>query len=203
MGERRQRGGDRAADAARHGHQRHGGGAHRQAGGGRGRGQAGPRHPGARVDHKVECWAYAGCPEAETIRAAIVEAAIVQAVGRARGINRGVLDPVEVVLILNDVVVPGLAVDAVVAVEDLRVALMIDAGIVPQWPGDAYKLYRKRKLFPSREAAKKVYSRAALSVKGASGQPVAVVTPLKISSFKAVTTSAVALCSPVRTGGRG
>ena len=57
----------------------------------------------AGIDHKVACWAYAGCPEAETIRAAIVEAAIVQAVGRARGINRRFRDPVEVVLILNDV----------------------------------------------------------------------------------------------------
>ena len=101
------------------------------------------------------------------IRAAIVETAIVQAVGRARGINRGVLDPVEVVLILNDVVVPGLPVDAVVEIEDLRVALMIEAGIVPQWPSDAHKLYGK--LFVSKNAAKTLYCKAALTVKGAAG----------------------------------
>lgn len=157
----------------------------------------------AGVEHRIACWAYAGCPEAEMIRAAIVEAAIVQAVGRARGINRGFLDPVEVVLILNDVVVPGLPVDAVVEFEDLRVALMIDAGIVPQWPGDAYKLYRKRKLFTSRDAAKKAYSRAALTVKKASSQRVELVTRLKISSFKAVTSSAVPYGVRYRTGGRG
>ena len=43
------------------------------------------------------------------IRQAVTEAAIVQAVGRARGVNRTEDCPVEVYLILDDTVVPGLA----------------------------------------------------------------------------------------------
>ena len=47
-------------------------------------------------------------PEAEMVRQAVTEAAIVQAVGRARGVNRTKDCPVEVYLILDDTVVPGL-----------------------------------------------------------------------------------------------
>ncbi|WP_377829597.1 hypothetical protein ACFKHW_08130 [Bradyrhizobium lupini] len=51
-------------------------------------------------------------PEAELIRQAVTEAAIVQAVGRARGVNRSAANPVEIWMILSDTVVP-LALDAV------------------------------------------------------------------------------------------
>jgi putative DNA primase/helicase len=51
-------------------------------------------------------------PEAELVRQAVAENAVVQAVGRARGVNRTEDNPVEVVLILHDTTTP-LPVDAV------------------------------------------------------------------------------------------
>jgi hypothetical protein len=63
--------------------------------------QVGPRHA-------LRCRVYSE-PEIEMIRQAVTEAAIVQAVGRARGVNRTEADPVEVFLILGDTVtdLPG------------------------------------------------------------------------------------------------
>ena len=97
------------------------------------------------------------------VRQAVPEAAIVQAVGRARGVNRTEADPVEVFLILDDTVVPGLEVDEVVEVADIEpgaIDHMIARGLVPQFPTDATKLYPD--LFPSRSAAKMAYRRAGL-----------------------------------------
>ena len=53
-------------------------------------------------------------PEAEMVRQAVTEAAMVQAVGRARGVNRTEACPVEVFMILDDTVTE-LDVDEVVA----------------------------------------------------------------------------------------
>jgi hypothetical protein len=89
----------------------------------------------------------------------------VQAVGRVRGVNRTAANPVEVYVILNDTVVPSLPVDRVVEFGDLEpdaIDKMIARGLVPEWPGDAAKLYPD--LFPSRPAAKMAYLRAGLSV---------------------------------------
>ena len=90
------------------------------------------------------------------VRQAVTEAAIVQAIGRARGVNRTKDCPVEVYLILDDTVVPGLRVDEVVELADIEPSAidhMIARGLVPQMPTDAAKLYPD--LFPSRSAAKR------------------------------------------------
>jgi hypothetical protein len=101
-----------------------------------------------------------GEPSVEIIRQAVTEAAIEQAVGRARGVNRTAGNPVEVIMVLHDTVVPGLNVDEVVefrALEPDAIDRMIARGLVPQFPTDAAKLHPD--LFPTREAAKKAYQR--------------------------------------------
>jgi hypothetical protein len=101
-------------------------------------------------------------PEAELIRQAVTEAAIIQAVGRARGVNRSAANPVEVYMVLHDTTVP-IAVDAVVQFEDLeptKIDSMIERGLVPQWGADAAKLYPD--LWPTAQAAQKAYRRAGL-----------------------------------------
>ena len=103
-------------------------------------------------------------PEAELIRQAVTEAAIVQAVGRARGVNRSTANPAEIWMILSDTVVP-LALDAVVEFADLKpnkIDTMIERGIVPAWSADAAKLYPD--LWPRSQAARKAYSRDGLDV---------------------------------------
>jgi hypothetical protein len=103
-------------------------------------------------------------PEAELIRQAVTEAAIIQAVGRARGVNRSAANPVEVCMILHDTTVP-IAVDEVVQFEDLeptKIDSMIERGLVPQWGADAAKLYPD--LWPTAQAAQKAYRRAGLDV---------------------------------------
>jgi putative DNA primase/helicase len=103
-------------------------------------------------------------PEAELIRQAVTEAAIVQAVGRARGVNRSAANPVEIWMILSDTVVP-LALDAVVEFTDLepnKIDMMIERGIVPAWSADAAKLFPD--LWPTSQAARKAYSRDGLDV---------------------------------------
>jgi hypothetical protein len=103
-------------------------------------------------------------PEAELIRQAVTEAAVVQAIGRARGVNRSAANPVEVYMVLHDTVVP-VAVDAVVEFGDLeptKIDLMIERGLVPQWGADAAKLYPD--LWPTAQAAQKAYRRAGLDV---------------------------------------
>ena len=112
----------------------------------------------------IKCWTYTD-PDAELVRAATVEAAIDQARGRVRAVNRTSANPVEVYLILHDVVVPGMPVDEVVefkALEPDAVDELIARGLVPQWPTDALKLYPD--LFSSRSAAKMTYHRAGLAV---------------------------------------
>ncbi len=103
-------------------------------------------------------------PEAELIRQAVTEAAVVQAIGRARGVNRAANNPVEIYVILHDTVVPA-AVDAVVNFGDLeptKIDSMIERGLVPQWGADAAKLYPD--LWPTAQAAQKAYRRAGLDV---------------------------------------
>ena len=119
----------------------------------------------------IKCWTYTD-PDAERVRAAMVEAAIEQARGRVRAVNRTAANPVEVYLVLHDVVVPGMPVDEVVefrALEPGAVEEMVCRGLVPQWPSDAAKLHpdlftAKRGSKPSREAAKKAYQRAQLTL---------------------------------------
>ena len=67
----------------------------------------------------IKCWTYTD-PDAERVRAATVEAAIEQARGRVRAVNRTAANPVEVYLILHDVVVPGMPVDEVVEFKALE-----------------------------------------------------------------------------------
>ena len=102
-------------------------------------------------------------PEAEMVRQAVTEAAIVQAVGRARGVNRtkdrpgrGLPDPRRYRGARTEV-------DEVVELADIEpgaIDHMIARGLVPQLPTDAAKLYPD--LFPSRSAAKMAYHRAGL-----------------------------------------
>ena len=90
------------------------------------------------------------------VRQAVTEAAIVQAVGRARGVNRTAANPVEVYLILDDTVVPGLPVDEVVELADIEpgaIDHMIARGLVLGMPTDAAKLYPD--LFPSTEGCQR------------------------------------------------
>jgi hypothetical protein len=104
-------------------------------------------------------------PEAELIRQAVTEAAIIQAVGRARGVNRSATNPVEVYIVLDDTTLP-IAVDEVVQFEDLeptKIDSIIERGLVPQWGADAAKLYPD--LWPTTQAAQKAYRRAGLNVK--------------------------------------
>jgi len=99
--------------------------------------------------------------EAEMIHAAVTEAGLVQAIGRTRGVNRTASNPVEVFLIVNDTVVPGLEVDAVELFQDLEpnaVDEMWLRGVVMEWPSDAAKVWPD--LCKNREAAKKAYQRA-------------------------------------------
>jgi hypothetical protein len=138
-----------------------------------------PSHPRGRSQQMVEVnqlvrlksganWVVAcrvfEVPEAELMRQAITEAAVVQAIGRARGVNRTEANPVEVYMILHDTVVP-VAVDAVVEFGDLeptKIDSMIERGLVPQWGADAAKLYPD--LWPTAQAAQKAYRRAGLDV---------------------------------------
>jgi putative DNA primase/helicase len=103
-------------------------------------------------------------PEAELIRQAVTEAAIIQAIGRARGVNRSAANPVDVYIVLDDTTLP-IAVDAVVEFKDLeptKIDIMIERGLVPAWSADAVKLYPD--LWPTSQAARKEYSRAGFDV---------------------------------------
>jgi hypothetical protein len=103
-------------------------------------------------------------PEAELVRQAVTETAVVQAVGRARGVNRTEGNPVEAFLILHDTTTP-LSVDAVAeftSIEPNAVDEMIGRGLVPQYGADAAKLYPD--LFPTAAAARQAFRRAHLNV---------------------------------------
>jgi hypothetical protein len=103
-------------------------------------------------------------PEAELVRQAVAETAVVQAMGRARGVNRTEGNPVEVFLILHDTTTP-LPVDAVAeftSIEPDAADEMIARGLVPQYGADAAKLYPD--LFPTAAAARQAFRRAHLDV---------------------------------------
>jgi putative DNA primase/helicase len=103
-------------------------------------------------------------PEAELIRQAVSEAAVIQAVGRARGVNRMADNKAEVWMILHDAVLP-LPVDGVVEFEELEpdeIDFMVECGLVPAFSADAVKLYPG--LWPTSQAARKAYSRHGLDV---------------------------------------
>jgi putative DNA primase/helicase len=124
-------------------------------------------------------------PEAEQIRQAITEAAIVQAVGRARGVNRSAAKPVEVYMVLHDTTVP-IAADSVVEFDKLEptnIDIMIERGLVPAWSADAVKLYPD--LWKTSQAARKEYSRAGLNVERIHAK--CVTSPYKADGVKCVT----------------
>ena len=96
-------------------------------------------------------------PDAELIRVGITEAAVEQAHGRVRGINRTASNPVEVYLVLGDVVVPGLEVDEVVKfqkiepgpVEEMRRAGMA-AGVARRTPTGCFPGCSERRRPPNK-----------------------------------------------------
>jgi hypothetical protein len=123
-------------------------------------------------------------PEAELLRRAVSETAVVQAVGRARGVNRTEGNPVEVFLILHDTTTP-LPVDAVAeftSIEPNAVDEMIGRGLVPQYGADAAKLYPD--LFPTAAAARQAFHRAQLDVERGM---ISVTSPYKEMSGMSVT----------------
>jgi putative DNA primase/helicase len=115
------------------------------------------------TEHLLACRVFE-LPEAELIRQAVTEAAVVQAVGRARGVNRTESDPVEIWMILSDTVVP-IAIDIVAefgSLEPGKIDIMIERGLVPAWSADAAKLYPD--LLANAQSARKAYSRDGLDV---------------------------------------
>ena len=154
----------RPAAAKAAGHRAPGGSAHRQARHCGRHDRAGPPDPARqRCRDVLKCRVYAA-PEAELIRQAVTEAAVVQAVGRVRGVNRTAANPVEVFMILHDTVT-ALPVDEVVEFADLEpdaIDEMVARGLVPQFGSDAAKLYPD--LFPSAAAAKRAYRLRQLNV---------------------------------------
>ena len=106
----------------------------------------------------LEVRAYAN-PAAEGVSAAITDAEVVQAIGRARGINRTAEDPVRV-WIMADVVTP-LVVDELLDWRDLApsaVERMACRGVVLASPADAHAAYRD--LFSTPKAAEHALKRA-------------------------------------------
>ena len=95
---------------------------------------------------------------AEVLRAAICEDEVLQAVGRGRGINRRVDDPLEV-HVLADVVLPleHSLVQAWSAIVPDIVQRMLLAGIAVDSPADAARLHPG--LFENEEQAKKAFQR--------------------------------------------
>jgi putative DNA primase/helicase len=102
--------------------------------------------------------------DAEMVRLVVAEAALAQGVGRGRGVKRGPGDPLEVFVICSDVAYP-MEVDEVLHYQDVKADFlteMVHAGIVPQFPSDAAKIFPQ--LFKSRDAAKQAYWRAGIKV---------------------------------------
>jgi hypothetical protein len=94
-------------------------------------------------------------PDLEAIRATITDAEVMQAIGRARGINRTEENPLNV-FILADVILP-LEVERVIPWPDTRpdrLARMFARGAALFSPGDAFRAYPG--LFRSLEAARPV-----------------------------------------------
>lgn len=124
----------------------------------------------------VEVRTYAN-PAAETVSAAITDAEVVQAIGRARGINRTEADPVRVWL-LADVVTP-LLVDELLDWNDLApgpVERMACRGVFLASPSDSARAYPD--LFGTIEAAKKTFQRSGFG-KGEVGD-----NPLRLISLR-------------------
>ena len=122
--------------------------------------------PVGRTGLFLKCRVY-GTPEAEMVRRAVTEAAIDQAVGRVRGVNRTAANPVEVFVVLSDVVVPGMPVDEAVdfsCIQPDSVDHMIARGLTTSSGTDAHELYPD--LFPSPEAARQMFKRTHLDVAG-------------------------------------
>ncbi len=115
------------------------------------------------AEYTLSCRVFDG-PEAELIRQAVTEAALVQSIGRARGVNRSAANKVEVWMILHDTIVP-VAIRSVAEFRNLepnKIDLMIERGLVPAWSADAAKLYPD--LWSTAQAARKAYSRDGLDV---------------------------------------
>jgi hypothetical protein len=97
--------------------------------------------------------------DANLLCRAIIEAGVVQALGRSRAVNRTAHNPVEAFVILDDMTLP-VPVDAVehaCDVEPNEVDAMVARGPIPEWPGDAAKLYPD--LFKNKGAAEYRYRR--------------------------------------------
>lgn len=115
------------------------------------------------TDRLLKCRVYENI-HAEIVRRAVVEAAIVQAVGRVRGTRRTAANPVDVFMVLHDTVTP-MPVDEVVEFASLEpdaIDEVILTGLIPQMPADATRLHPK--LFRTRNAAKLAYHRARLNI---------------------------------------
>ncbi|MGA7408033.1 MAG: hypothetical protein WBW67_25125, partial [Pseudolabrys sp.] len=97
-------------------------------------------------------------PDLEALRIAITDAAVLQAAGRGRAVNRTAEAPLAL-FILADVVVP-MPVKRITRWGDVRLSppqRMAARGMVTDSPSDAWRLYPE--LFPSAEAAKKALQR--------------------------------------------
>jgi hypothetical protein len=112
------------------------------------------------TERTLDCKEYRN-NDANMLCRAIIEAGVVQALGRSRGVNRTAQTPVEAFVILDDMTLP-VPVDAVAHVCDVEpneIDAMVARGLVPEWPGDAAKLYAD--LFKSKGAAEYRYRRDA------------------------------------------
>lgn len=147
------------------------------------------------TDHLLKCRVYENS-HAETVRRAVVEAAIIQAVGRVRGVRRGPHNPVEVFMVLHDTVTPMPVAEVVEfsSLEPSAIDEMILRGLVPQTPADAAKLFPD--LFPTRPAAKMAYHRGRLNVERGS---ILVTSPYRELPIRACYQNRVRY----RTAGRG
>ena len=97
-------------------------------------------------------------PDLEALRVAITDAAVLQAAGRGRAVNRTAETPLSL-FILAGVVVP-MPVKRIARWADVRLSpqqRMAARGMVTDSPTDAWRLYPD--LFPSAEAAKKALQR--------------------------------------------
>jgi putative DNA primase/helicase len=97
-------------------------------------------------------------PDLEALRVAITDAAVLQAAGRGRAVNRTAETPLSL-FILADVVVP-MPVKRIARWADVRLSpqqRMAARGIVTDSPTDAWRFYPD--LFSSMEAAKKAFQR--------------------------------------------
>jgi hypothetical protein len=97
-------------------------------------------------------------PDLEALRVAITDAAVLQAAGRGRAVNRTAETPLSL-FILADVVVP-MPVKRIARWADVRLSpqqRMAARGIVTDSPTDAWRLYPD--LFPSAQAAKQAFHR--------------------------------------------